>query len=127
MSDSGMPFAVNPAKIAPQFVVACPPIARDSASCCISSRRAPLVAVMGDCLSVQEGQAQKTRPAGNAPRGPERSAEHLAGFNRLECGAEIVAAVLNQLDVALNRFAVEPFALRDLLRPFGERSGQVAA
>src|SRR5262245_25753287 len=73
---------------------------------------------------VESSREGKRRPSGTALG---VSAEHFAGFNRLECGAEIVASVLNQLDVALYGLAVEPFALRDLLRPFGERSSQVAA
>src|SRR5258705_8532618 len=113
MSDSGMPLAANPWMIAGQFVSACPPIARDSASCCISSRRAPLVAFMGVCLSVKEGRISgrtaRERSRRASARGPECSAEHFAGFNGLEGGAEIVAGILNQLDVALQGLAVQPF------------------
>src|SRR5204862_235776 len=59
-------------------------------------------------------------------RGPSGSAEHFARLNGLKRGAHVVAAVLKEFHVALDRLAVQAFALRDLLCPFGERSGQVA-
>jgi hypothetical protein len=52
---------------------------------------------------------------------PFHSAEHFAGFDRLEHGAEVVAMFLGVFHLVGDRFAIQPFALGNLLRAFGER------
>src|SRR5260370_6504565 len=64
---------------------------------------------------------------GRNKRPPKSSARHLAGFDRLQHGAQVVAVLLGQTDVALQRLAVQTFALRDLLGALRERFRQAAA
>src|SRR5438132_13588768 len=63
MSDSGMPFAANPAKMAGQLLRLCPLTARDSASCWIASFDARTVDYLRcqwlkDAGKVVEGRAK---------------------------------------------------------------------
>src|SRR6266516_1312993 len=92
--------------IAGQFVSACPPIARDSASCCISSRRAPLVAFIGVCLSVKEGRISgRTNGPRERSRGPGWlgcrvvgfvGVGQIAGLRGLIAGAAVVLVALQE-------------------------------
>src|SRR5882762_8337415 len=106
MSDSGMPFARNPAKMVGQLLRLWPLTARDSASCWISSARTV------DYLRFRGLKMLGKVAVGRAKNGPRwaprarRSGEHFAGFNRLEHGAEVVSRVHGQTFVFLNRLAV---------------------
>ena len=55
-----------------------------------------------------------------------RSGEHLSSLDGLEHGPEIVTVRLRELDVCLERPAVQSFGLCDFLAAFGKRRGKVA-
>jgi hypothetical protein len=55
------------------------------------------------------------------------SGEHVAAFDGLEHGPEIIAVGLGQFHVVIDWSAVEPFGLGDPLGTLGKDFGQAAA